>query len=100
MIFFPPVLDCKKAIMPDTNAIPNLYIVDHWMPFPSSEYGGVQCVVAYSDAECERILADSVDEYYRKDVPNYRERIANEIKKAKRFPVDAADVGIVYEFLT
>jgi hypothetical protein len=80
-------------------SIPNLYIVDYWMPFPSSEYGGVQLVVAYADAECERILADSVDEYYRKEYPNYRERIANEIKKAKRFPVDA-DVGIVYEFTT
>ena len=86
--------------MTDTTAIPNLYIVDYWMPITSSEYGGVQCVVAYCDAECERILAESVDEYSRKGIPNYRERIANEIKKAKRFPVDAADVGIVYEFLT
>jgi hypothetical protein len=86
--------------MTDTTAIPNLYIVDHWMPFPQSEYGGVQCVIAYNDVECERILAESVDEYYRKSIPNHRERIANEIKKAKRFPVDAIDVGIVYEFLT
>jgi hypothetical protein len=85
--------------MKDSNSIPNLYIVDYWMPFPSSEYGGVQLVVAYTDAECERILAEDVSEYHRKDIPDYRERIANEIKKAKRLPVDA-EVGIVYEFTT
>ena len=86
--------------MKDSNSIPNLYIVGYWLPFPSSEYGGVQLVVAHSDAECERILADDVGEYERNKYPNYRERIANEIKVAKRFPVDAADVGIVYEFRT
>ena len=86
--------------MPDTNRIPTLYIVDYWVPFPSSEYGGVQLVVAYTDAECERILAEDVSEYHRGDIPDYRERIANEIKKAKRFRVDAADVGIVYQFIT
>jgi len=78
---------------------PTLYIVGYWKPFPSSEYGGVQLVVAYTDAECERILAEDVSEYCQKDIPDYRERIANEIKKAKRLPVDA-EVGIVYEFTT
>jgi len=77
-----------------------LYIVDFWLPFPSSEYGGVQIVVANSDAECERILADTVDEYYRAQYPNYRERIANEIKEAKRFSVDTVQHGVVYEFKT
>jgi hypothetical protein len=77
-----------------------LYVVGYWKPFPSSEYGGVQLVVASSDAECERIIAETVNEYYRKDIPDYRERIANEIKEAKRFPVDTAQHGVVYEFLT
>jgi hypothetical protein len=80
--------------------VPTLYIVEYWKPFPSSEYGGVQLVVAYTDAECERILAEDVSEHYRKDIyPDYRERIANKIKEAKRLPVDA-EVGIVYEFTT
>jgi len=42
-----------------------IYIVNYWMPFPSSEYGGVQVVVAECDAHCERILAESVDEYHK-----------------------------------
>ena len=86
--------------MNDPTAIPTLYIVDYWLPFPSSEYGGVQLVVAHADAECERILAESVSQSDREDYPNYREKIANRIKTAKRFPVDAAEVGIVYEFTT
>ena len=86
--------------MTDTTEILTLYIVDYWLPFPSSEYGGVQLVVAYADAQCERILAESVSQYDREDYPNYREKIANAIKIAKRFPVDAAEVGIVYEFKT
>lgn len=76
-----------------------IYIVDYWMPFPCSEYGGVQIVVAESDAQCERMLAEKVDDYYKTDYPGYRERIADCIKRAKRFPVDA-EVGIVQEFLT
>ena len=81
--------------------IPHLYIVDYLMPFPSSEYGGVQIVVAHSDAECERILAEDVSEYDREKYPNYREKIADKIKDARRpLPVDAADVGIVYQFIT
>ena len=79
--------------------VPFIYIVDYWLRFPSSEYGGVQIVVAECDAHAERLLADAVDDYYKKEHPSYRERIANEIKKAKRYPVDA-DCGIVHEFLT
>jgi len=82
------------------NQVLTLYIVDYWLPFPSSEYGGVQIVTAHSDAECERILADKVEAYERKQYPNYREKIADYIKEAKRFPVDAAQAGVVYEFLT
>jgi hypothetical protein len=77
----------------------HIYIVGYWMPFPSSEYGGVQVVVAECDAHCERILAESVGEYHRQQYPGYREKIADRIKVAKRYPVDA-DCGIVHEFLT
>ena len=79
-----------------------LYIVGYWVPFPSSEYGGVQVVVADSDAECERILVETVGEYERNKYPNYRELIANEIKEAKSFSVydDGTPHGVVYKFKT
>ena len=33
-------------------AMKNLYLVDYWVPFPSSEYGGMVAVVAEDDHEC------------------------------------------------
>mgnify|MGYP001166412082 FL=1 len=35
-----------------------LYIVDYWVPFPSSEYGGIVNVIAESDQECFEILSE------------------------------------------
>ena len=40
----------------------NLYLVDYWVPFPSSEYGGMVAVVAEDDHECHDVLLDWRDE--------------------------------------
>jgi len=40
-----------------------LYIVDYWVPFPSSEYGGVINVIAENDNECHDILLEWDDQY-------------------------------------
>ena len=46
----------------------NLYIVDHFIPFPQSEYGGVWNVIASDDEECFDLITDADDnqfpEYY------------------------------------
>jgi hypothetical protein len=34
-----------------------LYIVDYWVPFPQSEYGGVINVIAEDDSEVFELLA-------------------------------------------
>ena len=34
-----------------------LYIVDYWIPFPQSEYGGVVNVIADDDSEAFELLA-------------------------------------------
>jgi hypothetical protein len=36
-----------------------LYLVDFWVPFPSSEYGGTISVIAENDQECHDLLRDS-----------------------------------------
>ena len=33
------------------------YIVDHYVPFPSSEYGGIWNVIAENDDECFDLIA-------------------------------------------
>ena len=77
-----------------------IYVVSYWLPFPDSEYGGVQVVIAENDAECVRILADAADEFYKEEFPNYAELIAHYVGRANKFPVDAAECGIVHQFLT
>lgn len=40
-----------------------LYIVNYWVPFPSSEYGGVINVIANSNEECHDVLLEWRDSY-------------------------------------
>lgn len=53
-----------------------LYIVDHSIQFPSSEYGGIWNVIAQDDEECFNLISSS-DEYngYEKYFPQLRENI-------------------------
>ena len=44
------------------------YVVDHYVPFPSSEYGGVWNVIACNDEECFDLITaadpDNFEENY------------------------------------
>ena len=55
-----------------------LYIVDHYIPFPSSEYGGLWNVIADGDDECfDLITAEDNDNFYEKYYGDLRENIIN-----------------------
>jgi hypothetical protein len=56
-----------------------LYIVDYWVPFPSSEYGGVISVIAENDVECHDILRDANYD------PAYENKIMERVVAASRF---------------
>ncbi len=75
----------------------NLYIVDHFIPFPQSEYGGVWNVLASDDEECFDLItaedANSFPEYYGQ----LRSNIA---KSAKYEVVDNVTPKVVTSFLT
>jgi hypothetical protein len=73
-----------------------LYIVDYWVPFPSSEYGGMINVIAENDNECHDILRDS-DDYDALYHPKIMERVV----AAPRFAlVDEEESRIVDSFTT
>jgi hypothetical protein len=60
-----------------------LYIVDHYIPFPSSEYGGLWNVTAQDDNECfDLITAEDNGNFYEKHYSNLRENILNAYKFA------------------
>ena len=74
----------------------SLYIVDYWVPFPSSEYGGVVSLIADSDAEAFIIL--SQEQQYD---DRYVDRIMPNVVSAQKFKLhDDYESGIIDSFTT
>lgn len=74
----------------------SLYIVDYWVPFPSSEYGGVISLIAENDTEAFELLVgeDQFDS-------NYQDRIMERIVNAQKFSLsDEYESGIIDAFIT
>lgn len=74
----------------------NLYLVDYWVPFPSSEYGGMVAVVAEDDHECHDVLLDWRDELDSK----YDSNIITQVKRAPKVAVIAEETSRVVEAFT
>ena len=74
----------------------SLYIVDYWVPFPSSEYGGLINLIASNDTEAFTILSEekSFDERYTNLI---MERVVNAQKFALK---DEYESGILEAFTT
>lgn len=80
-----------------------IFLVPYWMPFPSSEYGGLQCVIAEDEDQALEILCSDVSEWGAEDCPDYRQRIKEKLIICKRYRLDPHVkylAGIVTEFLT
>jgi hypothetical protein len=74
-----------------------LYIVEHWVPFPSSEYGGVWNVIAQSDEECYDLIVEDDGEFNTQYYPKLHENI---MKASKYGLVDELESKVVDSFLT
>lgn len=72
-----------------------LYIVDYWVPFPSSEYGGLINVIAENDNECHDILRDS-DDYDDR----YESKIMERVVAAPRFALANDENSRILESFT
>lgn len=74
-----------------------LYIVEHFVPFPQSEYGGIWNVIAKDDDECFDLISDRDNEFNVQYYANLRQNIQN----ANTFALaEEVESGIVEEFLT
>lgn len=75
-----------------------LYVVDHYVPFPSSEYGGLWNVIAEDDDECfDLIVTEDSGNFYEKFYSNLRENII----KARTFLLaEDVDSVVVESFTT
>ena len=73
-----------------------LYIVDYWVPFPQSEYGGVINVIADDDSEAFELLAN--EEQFNED---YVDLIMPNVIKAEKLNLsDEYQSGIIDAFIT
>jgi hypothetical protein len=73
-----------------------LYIVDYWVPFPSSEYGGIINLIAESDTQAFEILSNESQFDER-----YTDRIMERVVNAQRFElVEDFESGILEAFTT
>ena len=74
------------------------YIVYHYVPFPTSEYGGVWGVIAASDEECFDLITDADDgDFNSQYYGHLRENILNSRTYALAEDLDSK---IVEEFIT
>lgn len=74
-----------------------LYIVDHFVGFPQSEYGGVWNVIAEHDDECFDLISESDNGDYENCYVNLRSNIV----KAPRFALaDSVESEVVDRFIT
>ena len=74
------------------------YIVDHYVPFPSSEYGGIWNVIAEDDDECFDLITGTDDgDFNSKYSGNLRENI---LKSRTYALAEDLESNIVEEFTT
>jgi len=74
-----------------------LYLVDYWVPFPTSEYGGLLTLIAKDDNECHDILLEWRDECDDK----YDNLIMEKVTNAPVFALAGEEEsGIVETFTT
>ena len=73
-----------------------LYIIDYWIPFPQSEYGGVVNVIADDDSEAFELLAN--EEQFNED---FVDLIMPCVIKATKLNLsDEYESGIIDAFIT
>jgi hypothetical protein len=73
----------------------SLYIVDYWVPFPSSEYGGLINLIAESDTEAFAILSKE-----RMFDDSYVDRIMTNVVNAQKFALADEYVSGIVEYFT
>ena len=76
-----------EHVEPSSNEQWYLYLVNYWVPFPSSEYGGLQCVLARTKEEAIAAIKEAAGDFMFGSFKDAAERIELRVNKAEVFPV-------------
>lgn len=60
-----------------------MFLVNYWVPFPSSEYGGLQCVIARSTEEAKQVIKEAAGDFMLESIKDSEERIQARLNKAE-----------------
>lgn len=74
-----------------------IYLVDHFVPFPSSEYGGLWVVIADNNEECFDLIIQEDNDLNTKHYSQLKENI---VKSQKFVLKDDYESGVIEAFLT
>jgi hypothetical protein len=73
----------------------HLYLVQHFVPFPSSEYGGIWAVIAENSEECFDLITEK-----NQDTQYYHKLKQNILNAVKLTLAHEHESKIVEEFIT
>ena len=74
----------------------NLYLVDHFVPFPQSD-GGLWNVIAENDEECFDLIVEQDDDCH----PQFYHKIRENIQKSYKYSVaDDNPSEVITSFIT
>ena len=73
-----------------------LYLVDFWVPFPTSEYSGLIAVIGKDDNEVHDILLEWRDNYLN----NYDSLIMKEVVNSRKFALVEDETSRLVEAFT
>jgi hypothetical protein len=73
-----------------------LYLTDFWVPFPTSEYGGLLSVIGENDNEVHDILLEWRDDYLNK----YDSLIMQAVVDSQKFALTENEESRVVEAFT
>jgi len=74
-----------------------LYIVNHAIEFPSSEYGGIWNVIANNDDECFNLISNS---YQYEGYVEYFGKLRENVIKAQKFALANDESSRIVESFT
>ena len=72
------------------------YVVDHFVPFPSSEYGGLWNVIAKNNNECFDLITQADQDWNKK----HYGVLVSKIENSRRFVIDQDEQSCVVESFT
>lgn len=64
-----------------------VFLTSYWVPFPTSEYGGLQAIVARSAQEASAVLEEQTFSWETSSIKNAKELIDARLKRATVLPL-------------